>query len=817
MKRLLLFLSLFAGILSTYAQDDSIKELYTYVKVEKSVTSERLDLSSVNIEVSGGDIIEPFAFDDASQSWKGKVRFYLSEGMYNVYPSDPELMNLICYRGVISVDDLMAADTELHLEADFSGWFFLDFRSFNEDLYQLSDVYIYKSDPSLGEDIGEWMGVGVAASFSRNKGFVKSQKLWYDVEFENLEIMPKTPWYSFDMPESDYTVEVPIDLTKWNKVDFSIFGMNNEVLSGAYINIIPGECELDVDAEGKATVYIEEPGDYYYYVSADDILGVAVEQAQKITVDKNMEVSYSFQGKGWQPLTVEVVGDGELSSLWISPVGTEYDEWEDTEVLTKYVQPGTYSYAISAIRNDGTMYPEKYGMVEVSNAPKTLRLSFNDSDYGSVSFEYAGGDSDMLSGSSVIYCDGQEIAHDYSSDKKTILLEPGNYTYVSRINGMIVQTGDFDVEVGKNRNISVDSSVLEDTHNVTLTIGNIPEIISQSTLGVNIYDEAGELFDSFTYERENPAHVISMVPGNYMIDFDSYGIEDIEIVGEFPMEIGKSTSSFDLDFSSWGVASVFVDNLQNVYSLDFEISESGKIISYFGNDKSYYEEGVHILLPSGDYEIKASAFVRSNNSEKIAISSPVAVSLNDGEFKDIHIDSLHETEGIFWEIDVVDKYWNRITNARVTVDGNVFENFGGEDESIVVYGITGSGDIDYKVEADGYVTYNGIFRNHEIYELIGGSYFTVMMYADDDPMSVKSVANDGLQVLNTMMESSLEIYNSQDLPCNISIYNMEGCQVMNGRVGNGYTSMPVGHLSRGMYLVVMKNKEQYKTVKVIKK
>ena len=227
-------------------------------------------------------------------------------------------------------------------------------------------------------------------------------------------------------------------------------------------------------------------------------------------------------------------------------------------------------------------------------------------------------------------------------------------------------------------------------------------------------------------------------------------------------------------------------------------------------DFSFDGEAYLVALP-GTYTLVAEA----SDYEGFNIHlSEKDVTLVAGQTVDVNLTADQALEGVLFEVDVENMAGQEVGNAKITVNGMVYETdaYG----YVTIFNIQDD-EVTLRVEASGYLPYEKVFRLHKVLELAGGAYMRIVLRADDNPSGVESVESGALTVERTVVDRQIVICNETDKSWNVALVGLGGEMLERVEAGQGTTVIPVDGLRKGLYLLTMNDGVTRKTVKVIKK
>ena len=371
-------------------------------------------------------------------------------------------------------------------------------------------------------------------------------------------------------------------------------------------------------------------------------------------------------------------------------------------------------------------------------------------------------------------------------------LLPGTYVYVvedasewnNRYDYYAIDT----LVVGEeDRRITVDFDRLSVTE-VTLAAQNVPEVLSNYDLYCDIrYKQTLSLMDlnvSANYSG-NPL-VVRLPEGGYSFE---WGIEPsyyydapVAFAYQEKQDVSGASMTVGPDFAEMGIAKVQASAIEGQTVDYLTVLQDGR--QFADGDFSSDGEAYLVALP-GTYTLVAEA----SDYEGFNIHlSEKDVTLVAGQTVDVNLKADQALEGVLFEVDVENMAGREIGNAKITVNGTVYETdaYG----YAVIYNIQDD-EVTLRVEAPGYLPYEKVFRLNKVLELAGGAYMRIVLRADDNPSGVESVESGALTVERTVVDRQIVICNETDKVWNVALVSLGGEMLERVEAGQGTTVIPV--------------------------
>ncbi len=820
MKKILLLLCLFLGM-QTYAQDE-VRELTTVIKVTPS-SSERFDVAQLQLELNGQGMPENgFVWDATSSSFKGKLSYNPYEDNFiRLYMPDQS----ISYEGPILFDFGNPEITTVEVNADFSPYHYVSFTSGSPEDYNVELDYIGLSDGSSWNssypgvqirqmDDGEYLRTG---EYIYELSAFTPEGISVDVKNGNVTV-----------EDEDVAVTTAEKLDDMTLVTFQVKDAEGKP-GEAEVILLQANLDLSTDEQGSVQGYLQ-PGTYYYYpeMEGNYLASPATDLATFTASGKTTTVDYSFQDKGYKPVTFRTEGDVQSGSLIISPVGMEYNEFYVNNIdfpYTVYMVDGLYKYGVQPAYNPPMYFEAEHGLVNTAES-RDVVCSFHSSDYGTMRFKLKGAEEGHYYGIHVRRGkDGWSTGFNQIDGEDgfsgmwvaELGLKTGSYTYALERQDYATQQvdfltlGSFDME--EQQEVEIDLSKVESVP-VEVSVANLPDFMEGRSFTCEVSTPRGENLWQFRLERGETTFQTRLPEGEYVFNWTCYSSYSGEDNVEFDYVTHETVEGVSdkvvLDFSRLAYArvrTVVPDGLEadycNVSSGRDFITE----IEFEGSGTVTY-----VILAPGQYGIQATA--SNYDGFDLHMSDLQVVKLESGRLTDVELNIDRKQEGILLELDVEDVEGRGLAKATVTLNGEVYRtNASGY---LTLADVRGD-EIRMKVEAEGYLPFEKVYAVNDVYRYIGGTYMTVVLEPKGGS-SVSAVETDGLlTVERTVVDGRIVISNATDKVWNVRLVSLSGAVVAQDEVPTGTTELQAGHLRKGMYLLNLYRDGIQKTIKVIKK
>ena len=839
-KFLFLLCTLWAALLQ--AQEET-RTLPTVIEVIPSA-SERFDVSKLELTLDGVGMPENgFTWDAATNTFRGEVTYtYDSQNYISLRMPDGS----ISFEGPLQVlvDFSHPEVTSVYTKADFSPYHYVSFASASPSEYgvTLQDLYV-----KGGEVAGESAGPNVRTPMMPDGMYKRANEYAYTVAGETTEgIAVAFDGGTVTVDDRDVAVTVGKPLAEMSLATFTIEDAEGRPAEGADIYLHPTDADFYTDADGKLQVYLN-PGSYIYslYIGDDYINMWDVEEAFAFVASgKETSVDFSYKDNGWKKVVFSAEMENPSSArLELNCIGVEYDEYygnADQPYFEVYMPEGEFKYRFE-VDGYGFSWLPAEGIVNTAET-REVKLSFDRADYAAVDFELVNVPDDAGNLSVVVYRDNEDVAEcgvaypgsPAKPDEEiteggggTRSLEPlecgthllpGTYVYVvedasewnNRYDYYAIDT----LVVGEeDRRITVDFDRLSVTE-VTLAAQNVPEVLSNYDLYCDIrYKQTLSLMDlnvSANYSG-NPL-VVRLPEGDYSFE---WGIEPsyyydapVAFAYQEKQDVSGASMTVGPDFAEMGIAKVQASAIEGQTVDYLTVLQDGR--QFADGDFSSDGEAYLVALP-GTYTLVAEA----SDYEGFNIHlSEKDVTLVAGQTVDVNLTADQALEGVLFEVDVENMAGQEVGNAKITVNGMVYETdaYG----YVTIFNIQDD-EVTLRVEAPGYLPYEKVFRLHKVLELAGGAYMRIVLRADDNPSGVESVESGALTVERTVVDRQIVICNETDKTWNVALVGLGGEMLERVEAGQGTTVIPVDGLRKGLYLLTMNDGVTRKTVKVIKK
>ena len=820
MKKILLLLCLFLGM-QTYAQDE-VRELTTVIKVTPS-SSERFDVAQLQLELNGQGMPENgFVWDATSSSFKGKLSYNPYEDNFiRLYMPDQS----ISYEGPILFDFGNPEITTVEVNADFSPYHYVSFTSGSPEDYNVELDYIGLSDGSSWNssypgvqirqmDDGEYLRTG---EYIYELSAFTPEGISVDVKNGNVTV-----------EDEDVAVTTAEKLDDMTLVTFQVKDAEGKP-GEAEVILLQANLDLSTDEQGSVQGYLQ-PGTYYYYpeMEGNYLASPATDLATFTASGKTTTVDYSFQDKGYKPVTFRTEGDVQSGSLIISPVGMEYNEFYVNNIdfpYTVYMVDGLYKYGVQPAYNPPMYFEAEHGLVNTAES-RDVVCSFHSSDYGTMRFKLKGAEEGHYYGIHVRRGkDGWSTGFNQIDGEDgfsgmwvaELGLKTGSYTYALERQDYATQQvdfltlGAFDME--EQQEVEIDLSKTESVP-VEVSVANLPDFMEGRSFTCEVSTSRGERLWQFRIESGETKFRTRLPEGEYVFNWNSYssysGEDGIELDYVAHETVEGVSDKVVLDFSRLAYArvkTVVPDGLEADYC---NVSTGGDFITEIEFEGS--SMATYVILDPGQYDIQATA--SDYEGVDVHVSDLQAVTLEAGRLTDVELNIDRKQEGILVELEVENVKGHNLAGATVTLNGKVYRmNASGY---LTLADVRGD-EIRMKVEAEGYLPFEKVYAVSDIYRYVGETYMNVVLMPKGGS-SVSAVETDGLlSVERTVVDGRIVISNATDKVWNVRLVSLSGAVVAQDEVPAGTTELQVGHLRKGMYLLNLYRDGIQKTIKVIKK
>ena len=820
MKKILLLLCLFLGM-QTYAQDE-VRELTTVIKVTPS-SSERFDVAQLQLELNGQGMPENgFVWDATSSSFKGKLSYNPYEDNFiRLYMPDQS----ISYEGPILFDFGNPEITTVEVNADFSPYHYVSFTSGSPEDYNVELDYIGLSDGSSWNssypgvqirqmDDGEYLRTG---EYIYELSAFTPEGISVDVKNGNVTV-----------EDEDVAVTTAEKLDDMTLVTFQVKDAEGKP-GEAEVILLQANLDLSTDEQGSVQGYLQ-PGTYYYYpeMEGNYLASPATDLATFTASGKTTTVDYSFQDKGYKPVTFRTEGDVQSGSLIISPVGMEYNEFYVNNIdfpYTVYMVDGLYKYGVQPAYNPPMYFEAEHGLVNTAES-RDVVCSFHSSDYGTMRFKLKGAEEGHYYGIHVRRGkDGWSTGFNQIDGEDgfsgmwvaELGLKTGSYTYALERQDYATQQvdfltlGAFDME--EQQEVEIDLSKTESVP-VEVSVANLPDFMEGRSFTCEVSTSRGERLWQFRIDSGETKFRTSLPEGEYVFNWNSYssysGEDGIELDYVAHETVEGVSDKVVLDFSRLAYArvkTVVPDGLEADYC---NVSTGGDFITEIEFEGS--SMATYVILDPGQYDIQATA--SDYEGVDVHVSDLQAVTLEAGRLTDVELNIDRKQEGILVELEVENVKGHNLAGATVTLNGKVYRtNASGY---LTLADVRGD-EIRMKVEAEGYLPFEKVYAVSDIYRYVGETYMNVVLMPKGGS-SVSAVETDGLlSVERTVVDGRIVISNATDKVWNVRLVSLSGAVVAQDEVPAGTTELQVGHLRKGMYLLNLYRDGIQKTIKVIKK
>lgn len=820
MKKILLLLCLFLGM-QTYAQDE-VRELTTVIKVTPS-SSERFDVAQLQLELNGQGMPENgFVWDATSSSFKGKLSYNPYEDNFiRLYMPDQS----ISYEGPIHFDFGNPEITKVEVNADFSPYHYVSFTSGSPEDYNVELDYIELSDGSSWNNSYP----GVQTRQMDDGEFLRAEEYSYELSAftpEGISVAVKNGKVTVE--DEDVAVITAEKLDDMTLVTFQVKDAEGKP-GEAEVILLQANLDLSTDEQGSVQGYLQ-PGTYYYYpeMEGNYLASPATDLATFTASGKTTTVDYSFQDKGYKPVTFRTEGDVQSGSLIISPVGMEYNEFYVNNIdfpYSVYMVDGLYKYVVEPGYNANTNFETAHGLVNTAEN-RDVVCAFHSSDYGTMRFKLKGAEEGYAY--TIYAMSGQESrATDFmpvtggdgvsGTWEAELGLKTGAYTYALERQDYATQQvdfltlGSFDME--EQQEVEIDLSKTESVP-VEVSVANLPDFMEGRSFTCEVSTSRGERLWQFRIESGETKFRTRLPEGEYVFNWNSYssysGEDGIELDYVAHETVESVSDKVVLDFSRLAYArvkTVVPDGLEADYC---NVSTGGDFITEIEFEGS--STATYVILDPGQYDIQATA--SDYEGFDVHVSDLQAVTLEAGRLTDVELHIDRKQEGILVELEVENVKGHNLAVATVTLNGKVYRtNASGY---LTLADVRGD-EIRMKVEAEGYLPFEKVYAVSDIYRYVGETYMNVVLMPKGGS-SVSAVETDGpLSVERTVVDGRIVISNATDKVWNVRLVSLSGAVVAQDEVPVGTTELQVGHLRKGMYLLNLYRDGIQKTIKVIKK
>lgn len=820
MKKILLLLCLFLGM-QTYAQDE-VRELTTVIKVTPS-SSERFDVAQLQLELNGQGMPENgFVWDATSSSFKGKLSYNPYEDNFiRLYMPDQS----ISYEGPIHFDFGNPEITKVEVNADFSPYHYVSFTSGSPEDYNVELDYIELSDGSSWNNSYP----GVQTRQMDDGEFLRAEEYSYELSAftpEGISVAVKNGKVTVE--DEDVAVITAEKLDDMTLVTFQVKDAEGKP-GEAEVILLQANLDLSTDEQGSVQGYLQ-PGTYYYYpeMEGNYLASPATDLATFTASGKTTTVDYSFQDKGYKPVTFRTEGDVQSGSLIISPVGMEYNEFYVNNIdfpYSVYMVDGLYKYVVEPGYNANTNFETAHGLVNTAEN-RDVVCAFHSSDYGTMRFKLKGAEEGYAY--TIYAMSGQESrATDFmpvtggdgvsGTWEAELGLKTGAYTYALERQDYATQQvdfltlGSFDME--EQQEVEIDLSKTESVP-VEVSVANLPDFMEGRSFTCEVSTSRGERLWQFRIESGETKFRTRLPEGEYVFNWNSYssysGEDGIELDYVAHETVESVSDKVVLDFSRLAYArvkTVVPDGLEADYC---NVSTGGDFITEIEFEGS--STATYVILDPGQYDIQATA--SDYEGFDVHVSDLQAVTLEAGRLTDVELHIDRKQEGILVELEVENVKGHNLAGATVTLNGKVYRtNASGY---LTLADVRGD-EIRMKVEAEGYLPFEKVYAVSDIYRYVGETYMNVVLMPKGGS-SVSAVETDGsLSVERTVVDGRIVISNATDKVWNVRLVSLSGAVVAQDEVPAGTTELQVGHLRKGMYLLNLYRDGIQKTIKVIKK
>lgn len=813
MKKLLLsFLCLLLAVQS-YAQEGvEYKTLPTRVRII-SPDSEHFDPSSLNISCHE-EVVEPFVWDNSTESYVGKMRCYFGDDIVNFTIGTPD-NRIVCE--LIGFIENLESVTEATFEVDFSQYHYVQIKAKDERMSLYVD-YIYSSEADSGSSpVG---GSSIYTNMVDNATWCKSGKYTYEPEITLDDVAVMTTEHYLTVDNRDVEEIIDIDTDEMHLVTFHVTGVEKSPLAGASINIVSPsnmelDLELDTDDEGIGRAYLLD-GSYYFGVDAsyNNYFG-GDDSIEELTVSgKDIDVKYGFDD--YKKVIFNISGIG-MQSVALSiikayvPTQDEYYEHlsgEEAVVHEVYLPAdGQFSYSINPTCS-GYKFPVKNDVFD-ANTTDRLNIVFDEQNYTQVFFDVINKPEENYPHIKIFH--NTTLVRDlYIGDMSSKeMFSPGEYNYVLISNNSDLQSkGSFAISKGEEKKTVTINCAENISKPVFFSVKNMPESIKSESLSYEVKSENGmDLFNfSFYPDQEEPVQ-FSLPNGSYIFAIskdDSRGV----FYHEQEVEIGDNNRNVEIDLGNYGAVRIYTTAPEGISVDDiFCIYPDGQTVDLYGDE-------VTVWLESG----KKYSFIASGSNDNgldVHSSEKKAVTVEAGEVVDVTLDMKIPQTDYTVSMSIRDRYEGYIKNAKVTINGETYrsDRYGEVQTLIPVSGNS----FTYKVEASGYETLEKTIQLSKTDIMLQYIDIDVFLEYDGGVDGIEESIIDKLRILNTVVDGNLFIDNGTENMWKMVIVGLDGHAVINKNIKLGVNDISIENLASGFYIVVLSNGTEQKSVKIIKR
>lgn len=731
----------------------------------------------------------------------------------------------ISYEGPIVFDFGNPEITTVEVNADFSPYHYVSFTSGSPEDYTVTLDYLGLSDGSAS---GQSMP-GVVTQRMDDGEFLRAEEYSYELSAftpEGISVAVKNGKVTVE--DEDVAVVTPEKLDDMTLVTFQVKDAEGKPAEAEVI-LLQANLDLSTDEQGSVQGYLQ-PGTYYYYpeMEGNYLASPATDFATFTASGNTTTVDYSFQDKGYKPVTFRMEGDVQSGSLTISPVGMEYDEFYVNNIdfpYTVYMVDGLYKYGVQPVYNPPMYFEAEHGLVNTAES-RDVVCSFHSSDYGTMRFKLKGAEEGYYYGIHAMreedgwstgfnpVDEGNGVSAVWEAE---LGLKTGAYTYALERQEYatnqveFLTLGSFDME--KQQEVEIDLSKVESV-SVEVSVANLPDFMEGRSFTCEVTTPRGENLWQFRLERGETTFQTRLPEGEYVFNWTCYSSYSGEDNVEFDYVTHETVEGVSdkvvLDFSRLAYArvrTVVPDGLEADYC---NVSSGGDFITEIDFEGS--GTVTYVILAPGQYGIQATA--SNYDGFDLHISDLQVVKLESGRLTDVELNIDRKQEGILVELDVEDVKGRGLAGATVTLNGKVYRtNASGY---LTLADVRGD-EIRMKVEAEGYLPFEKVYAVNDVYRYIGGTYMTVVLEPKGGS-SVSAVETDGLlTVERTVVDGRIVISNATDKVWNVRLVSLSGAVVAQDEAPTGTTELQAGHLRKGMYLLNLYRDGIQKTIKVIKK
>ena len=811
MKLKLLFLLIF--ISSTLCAQNRSVQISLNFNVQISEDS-GIDPSTMSVTISGGEIINSFEWDEENNLLSGLINVSPNTHLNYSIASPDNTININGYKVTeanISNGDSMTVDIHLTdvykvtfelTEADCE--FTIGYINASDQKPVYTDQWVYTN--VLNGVTYLWNGNYSVTPYVTKNG---SQAYCENIDFE--------------VNGAQCNFEVPVDFSKLFLVTFTLEDIEGNPMTGASITLNDLNFNQLLDEAGKTSFYLPN-GPYNYAPQINNTYWKSLAAGFFNIESSPLSIKYSFKDEGWNKMTFLIEDiDMIYTNLSLSTIGgSTYSEYykgasgDDGKTMEVIAPAGEYKYNVWVRDKNFKTYPALEGSLN-HTSPTTTVLSFANSNFISTSFTYKNrpAGSSLNAYSLELIKNGQLISQ-YSGNNPSCLLTPGKYDYICTYNeSYVLTTGSFEIEEGESsKQVSIDVGSSAVTFSVSIEIKNRPAELLNKWLTFSLINEAGIAIGQYSipgYSNQMSSS-IRIPKGKYHFAFSDYiaGADESSFIinSSFETNVTKNYQSIQLDFNNVGKATFDFDLIPGMDLSRGYFTEDGVLryeVTASGNTNLTY------FAPSGDYGFRALA---TANGKPALMSNEKAFTLTNGSSDNYIIDFNEAEAGIMMQFLIEDMNGRPLeTDAVVTINDEAYTLEAGM-QNLMLTGINAD-QISYKVESQGYNSYETSFAVTDIHRNAGRIYVAVSL--SPTPTGIGQVQSESIRIETNMVDQQIVIYNDGIRSWNASVVSIGGQTLVNERIVEGVNYISINQLSKGHYILMLTDGEQKKSVRIIKK